>query len=61
MLAKFTSIYKNENETVSEFNNWFTKLHTRIPQPVCPSDEIALVYHINAFDDTFNFLLRERT
>jgi hypothetical protein len=58
--VEFTSISKDENVIVSEFNNRFTKLYMRIPQHVCPNDKFALVYYFKVFDESFGFLLREK-
>lgn len=47
-------------ETVSEFNDRFSKLYVRIPQFVRPNDEFALVYYFKVFDESFGFLLGEK-
>ena len=36
-----------------------SKLHARIPQAKHPSNGTTLVLHINAFDESFGFLVRE--
>lgn len=59
LLVEFTSIHKDGNEIVSEFNNRLTRLYLRISHLVCPNGEFALVIYINAFDESFNFLLSE--
>jgi hypothetical protein len=60
LLDEFTSIRKEENETVSEFNTRFSKLYNKIPQNVRPNSDIALLYYFKAFDVSFGFLLREK-
>ena len=36
------------------------KLHARIPQDKNPSNGTTLVLHINAFDESFGFSVREK-
>jgi len=60
LLDALTSIHKEENETVSEFNTRFSKLYNKIPQNVRPNFDIALLYYFKAFDGSFGFLLREK-
>jgi hypothetical protein len=51
---------KEENESVSEFNNCFSKIYFKIPQNVCPSDEFTLHCYFKAYDKLFGLLLREK-
>eukprot|EP01018_Ginkgo_biloba_P005995 Gb_06784 [translate_table: standard] len=60
LLAELTGIEKRENETVAEFNGRFIKILSRIPRRVRPGDGTALVFYINAFDESFGFLLRDK-
>lgn len=60
LLAELTSIEKKENETMAEFNCRFVKILSRIPRGVRPGNGTALVFYINAFDESFGFLLRDK-
>jgi hypothetical protein len=51
---------KEENESVSEFNNHFSKLYFKIPQNVRPNDEFTLHCYFKAYDESFGLLLREK-
>ena len=60
LLQAFSSLKKAENKTVVEFNTKLSKAYYRIPTTVRPNEEFALLYHLEAFDSSFNFLLREK-
>lgn len=54
-----SSIRKDKNETVFEFNTNFSKTYHRIPNNVRPNVKIAL-YYFKSFDGSFAFLHREK-
>jgi hypothetical protein len=57
--TQFIQIKNKENETMSEFDTRFDKLHSQIPKDLCPSEAVCLLY-VNAFEWKFCFILRDK-
>jgi hypothetical protein len=60
LLIQFNQIKRKENETVKEFDTRFDILHIQISKDVHPSDAVALLLFLNAFEGQFSFILKER-
>jgi hypothetical protein len=60
LIAHFNYIKKNENETMSEFDNRFDRLYSHIPKDLCPADATVHLLYVNAFDEQFCFILKEK-
>jgi hypothetical protein len=59
-LTEFGSLRKKNSETVMEFIQRFNKLYNKIPAKVKPSQPVAKVTFVGAFEPDFALLLRER-
>jgi hypothetical protein len=47
LMTQFNQIKKKENETVSEFDTRFDKLHSQIPQDLCPTTTIVCLFSMS--------------
>lgn len=47
---ELTSIKKNQNESVFEFNKRFNKVLNRIPRDIRPVDSFFIDFYLSAFD-----------
>jgi hypothetical protein len=59
-LTEFGALRKKNSESVLEFMQRFNKLYNKISVEVKPSQPIAKVTFVGAFDPDFSLLLRER-
>jgi len=59
-VAQLNQIKKKENETMSEFENRFDKLHNQILRYLRPLDAIVCLLYMNAFDGKFCFILKDK-
>jgi hypothetical protein len=59
-LIDFGSLKKKNSETIVEFIQRFNKLYNKIPVKVKPSQPVAKVTFVGAFEPNFTLMLRER-
>jgi hypothetical protein len=50
LITQFNQIKKMENETVSEFDTKFDKLHSQIHQYLRPTAVVVCLLYVNAFE-----------
>jgi hypothetical protein len=60
LMTQFTQLKKKKNETVSEIDTRFDKLHGQIPKYLCPSYVVVCLLYVNAFEGKFGFILRDK-
>jgi hypothetical protein len=60
LVAQFNQIKKKENETVSEFDTRFNRLHSQILTDLRPTDATIHILYVNAFDWKFRFMLKDK-
>jgi len=59
-LAALSSIKRNENETVEEFNKRFNDLVASLHKDVCPPPTAILIHFIEAFSSEISYQLRDK-
>jgi len=59
-LMQFTTIKRDERESVIDFNIRFQREWKRIPQATKPSSKAALVYYLRAFHPNLSLQIRNR-
>jgi hypothetical protein len=59
-LAALTSIHKNENETLEEFNTKFDNLVKNLHADIKPSKAAILIYYMEAFEGEMRYSLRDK-
>jgi hypothetical protein len=59
LLNALTSIKRNENETIDEFNVRFDKILQEIPDTHVPTAHTTLTYYLNSFQGMFSVLLNQ--
>ena len=59
-LNQLYNLKREENETIQEFNIRFTNILERIPNDVKPPEKTITLHYMDAFDTTFNFMLKEK-
>jgi uncharacterized FlaG/YvyC family protein len=55
---EITSMKKNQNETVAEFNKRFNKVLNKIPREIQPVDDFLINFYMSAFDSKTNYEIR---
>ena len=60
VLSQYNNIRKAGFESVHEFSNRFMRVYNSIPNDIRPSPAGAKVHYVDAFDNDFTLLLRER-
>ena len=60
MLAALHTSYKQENETMEEFNKRFNDLVKILPTIIKPQEASLLIYYIQAFEGEIKYQIRDK-
>jgi hypothetical protein len=60
LIVQFNQIKKKENETVSEFDNRFDRLYSKILAYLRPTYVVLCLIYMNSFDGKLCFILKDK-